>query len=91
MIVQAEAGIDNEGLVVGRTLHEASNILMAFLADPGEDSKSRFVLRRQIECCPAGICDFLNSESVRGPEPSMRLPSNSPYRLDPEALRTPHI
>lgn len=44
MIVQAEAGIDNEGLVVGRALHEASNILMAFLANPDEEDLVRLWL-----------------------------------------------
>ena len=44
MIVQAEAGVDNEGLVVGRALHEACNILMAFLADSEEEKLVRLWL-----------------------------------------------
>jgi len=44
LIVQAEAGVDNEGLVVGRALHEACNILMAFLADPEEEELVRLWL-----------------------------------------------
>lgn len=44
MIAQAEAGVDNEGLIVGRALHEACNILMAFLADPEEEKLVRLWL-----------------------------------------------
>lgn len=44
LIVQAEAGVDNEGLVVGRALHEACNILMAFLADPEDEELVRLWL-----------------------------------------------
>jgi hypothetical protein len=44
LIVQAEAGVDNEALVLGRALHEACNILMAFLADPEEEELVRLWL-----------------------------------------------
>ena len=39
--MQAEAQIDNEGVVVGRALHEACGILMAFLANPAEEKLVR--------------------------------------------------
>ena len=41
LLVQAEGGIDNEGLIVGRALHEANRILFAFLAAPDEDELVR--------------------------------------------------
>lgn len=41
LIVQAEAGIGDEALVVSRALHEADQILSAFIADPGEDQLVR--------------------------------------------------
>lgn len=44
LIVQAEAQVDNEGIVVGRALHEACGILMAFLADPAEEELVRIWL-----------------------------------------------
>lgn len=47
LILQAEAGVDNEGLVVGRALHEACAILMAFLANPDEEDLVRLWLDDQ--------------------------------------------
>jgi hypothetical protein len=44
LIVQAEAQVDNEGVVVGRALHEACGILMAFLATPAEEDLVRLWL-----------------------------------------------
>ena len=41
MMVQAEAGIDNEATIVGRALHEANRILLAFLADADDDAVVR--------------------------------------------------
>jgi hypothetical protein len=37
LMVQAEAGIDNEATIVGRAIHEANRILLAFIADPDDD------------------------------------------------------
>lgn len=41
LIVQAEAGIDNEAMIVGRAIHEANRILFAFMADPEDDELVR--------------------------------------------------
>src|SRR4029077_4842242 len=41
LLIQAEAHIDNEALIVGRAVHEANRILMAFCADPDEDELVR--------------------------------------------------
>jgi hypothetical protein len=41
LIVQAEAGIDNEATIVGRAIHEANRILFAFIADPEDDELVR--------------------------------------------------
>src|SRR4029077_12154070 len=44
LLIQAEAHIDNEALIVGRAVHEANRILMAFCADPDEDELVRLWL-----------------------------------------------
>jgi hypothetical protein len=44
LLVQAEAGIDNEALIVGRAAHEANRLLMAFCSDPDEDELVRLWL-----------------------------------------------
>jgi hypothetical protein len=44
LIVQAVAQVDNEGVVVGRALHEACGILMAFLSNPEEEELVRLWL-----------------------------------------------
>jgi hypothetical protein len=41
LMVQAEAGIDNEATIVGRAIHEANRILFAFIADPDDDALVR--------------------------------------------------
>lgn len=45
LIVQAEAGIGDEALVVSRALHEADQILSAFIADPEDDELVRIWLK----------------------------------------------
>lgn len=44
LLVQAEAGIDNEALIAGRAVHEANRILMAFCADAADDELVRLWL-----------------------------------------------
>jgi hypothetical protein len=44
LIVQAEAGIDNEATIVGRAIHEANRILFAFTADAEDDELVRIWL-----------------------------------------------
>jgi hypothetical protein len=44
LLVQAEAGVGNEALVVGRAIHEATNILLVFCGDPEEEELIRIWL-----------------------------------------------
>ena len=67
--MQAEASIDNEATIVGRALHEANRILLAFVADADDDG----VVRRWLD--DEGKYGYVKQGAARAVTDRSRRPS----------------
>jgi hypothetical protein len=99
LLVQVEAGIDNEAVITGRAIHEASQILLAFGSGEADDlihlwledeGKYRYVKQKPASDAHDRFADKLNEAMERKGLPPLRSAREATETLYDLMSRTAH-